>query len=61
MHLYLKCIVKGGMQNTNYKIINQQKKQHMYVMCSIWKRTFTLAPLAPLTMFSPNNPFFNPL
>jgi hypothetical protein len=23
------------------------------VMCSPWKRTFTLAPLAPLTMFSP--------
>jgi hypothetical protein len=22
-------------------------------MCSTWKRTFTLAPLVPLTMFSP--------
>ncbi len=24
-----------------------------HVMWSLWKRTFTLAPLAPLTMFSP--------
>jgi hypothetical protein len=23
------------------------------VMCNPWKRTFTLVPLAPLTMFSP--------
>jgi hypothetical protein len=25
------------------------------VMCSPWKRTFTLAPLVPLTMISPHD------
>ncbi len=24
-------------------------------MCNPWKKTFTLAPLAPFTMFSPKN------
>jgi hypothetical protein len=26
-----------------------------HVMCNPWKRTFTLVPLIPLTMFSPMN------
>ncbi len=25
-----------------------------HVMCNPWKRTFTLAPLAPLTVFHPS-------
>jgi hypothetical protein len=25
-----------------------------HVMCNPWKRTFTLVPLVPLTMFSPH-------
>jgi hypothetical protein len=43
MYLYLKCSVKGGTQNTNFKVINQHKM--ICVMCSPWKRTFTLTPL----------------
>jgi len=49
MYLYLKCSVKGGIKDVNFKVINQHKND--IFMCSPWKRTFTLAPLAPLTMF----------
>jgi hypothetical protein len=52
MYLYLKCSVKGGIRNTNFKVINQHKKTH--VMCSPWKMIFTLVPLAPLTVFQPS-------
>jgi hypothetical protein len=31
MYLYLKCSVKGGTQNTNYKIINQYKNNMCHV------------------------------
>jgi hypothetical protein len=31
MYLYLKCSVKGGTQNTNYKIINQNKNVTCHV------------------------------
>jgi hypothetical protein len=51
--LYLKCNLKWDIQNTKTKVINQHKND--IVMCNPWKRTFTLAPLAPLTMISPNN------
>jgi hypothetical protein len=30
-----------------------------HVMCNFWKRTFTLAPLVPLIVFSPNKYFKN--
>jgi hypothetical protein len=43
--------VKGGTQNTNLKVIIQHKMT--CVMCNPWKRTFTLTPMVPLTMFSP--------
>jgi len=53
MYLYLKCSIKGGTQNINFKVVNQHKMT--CVMCSPWKRTFTLTPLVPLTIFSPTN------
>jgi hypothetical protein len=43
--------VKGGTQNINFKVINQ----HAHVMCSPWKKTITLVPLAPFIIFSPSN------
>jgi hypothetical protein len=31
MYLYLKCSVKGGTQNTNFKVINQHKNDMCHV------------------------------
>ncbi len=53
MCLYLKCSVKWDTQNTKFKVINQHKNNTCQVWCSHWKRIFTLAPLALLTVFSP--------
>jgi hypothetical protein len=51
MYLYLKCNVKGGIQNTNFKVKNQQKNNTCHVQY-LKKKTFTLAPLTLLTLFS---------
>jgi hypothetical protein len=55
MYLYLKCNIKWGTQNTKFKVKTNTKMTH--VMCSLWKRIFTLLPLAHLTMFSPYSIF----
>jgi hypothetical protein len=38
-----------------YKLLIYKPTQKMTcVMCNPWKKTFTLVPLAPLTVISPN-------
>jgi hypothetical protein len=54
MYLYLKCSVKGG--DPKYKILIYKPTKMTHVMCSPWQMTFTLVPLAHLTMFSPWGP-----
>ncbi len=53
MYLYLKCSVKENTCNTNFLIINQHKNDTCHGGWGLCKRTFTLVPLVPLTMFSP--------
>ncbi len=45
------------MLNTKFKVIYQHKYDtyHTRIMCNPWKRTYTLVPLARLTMFSPKS------
>jgi hypothetical protein len=45
MHLYLKCNVKWGIQNTQFKVTNQCINDMCHVQSL--KKDFTLAPLAP--------------
>jgi len=36
MYLYLKCSVKRGIQNTNFKVINQHKNDTLCVVLEKW-------------------------
>ncbi len=50
MYSYLKCNVKRGTQNTNFKIINQHKNDPCHVQSL--KKDFYLDTPFPFTMFS---------
>jgi hypothetical protein len=54
IYLYLKCNVTRGTRNIDCKVINQHKNDTCHVRSL--EKSFTLAPLAPLTMFSPSSP-----
>jgi hypothetical protein len=53
MYLYLKSVLNGVFEIYNSKLY--ANGEMTCVMCNSWKMTFTLVPLAPLTMIASHN------